>query len=150
MHSLLEGSCSTCKNKEHRATMWGRHQGHGKFRTSILPPLCCASLTADLSPPPSSLIRDKDQFSGEKFGCLGTFVDGSSVLLSQYNGNVSLSKRASSSLASRPVRGWVGNLLVSVGSFPQLVCRHSGWEVVVLHDVLEVKFWHHLKLKDRK
>lgn len=103
-----------------------------------------------ICPLPPRLIRDKDQFSGEKVGCLGTFVDGSSILLSQYNGNVSPSERATSSLASRAMGMRVAgsNSLVSVGSFPQLVRSHSGWEVVVLHDILEVKLGHHLKLKE--
>lgn len=70
MHSRLEGSCSTCKNKEHIVTMWGWHQSHNKRRTSILPCLCCAKLTADqfgrICPPYPCLIRDKDHFSREK------------------------------------------------------------------------------------
>lgn len=55
-------------------------------------------------------------------------MDGSRVSLSQYDGNVFPSERATFSLA----RGALGmsvkgnNSLVSVGSFPQLVCCHSG------------------------
>lgn len=42
------------------------------------------------------------------------------------------------------------NSLVSVRSFPQLVRRHPGREVVVLHHILEVELRHHLKLKKKK
>lgn len=61
-------------------------------------------------------------------------MDSSGILPSQCDGNV-------------PARG--SNSLVSVGSFPQLVRGHSGREVVVLHDVLEVELGDHLKLKGR-
>lgn len=42
------------------------------------------------------------------------------------------------------------NSLVFVGRLPQLVCSHSAREVVVLHDVLEVKIWHQLKLEEQR
>lgn len=42
------------------------------------------------------------------------------------------------------------NSLVFVWRLPQLVCSHSAREVVVLHDVLEVKIWHQLKLEEQR
>jgi len=75
-------------------------------------------------------------------------VEGGSILPSQRNGNASPAERAASSFGER----WRtrANSLVSVGSFPQLVRGHSGREVVVLHDILEVELRHHVKLKKKR
>lgn len=87
-------------------------------------------------------------------GCQGTSLDASRIPLSQqHNGNLSQSEPLTSSL-ERGIVGWgggrcYGHSLFSVGCFPQLVRSDFGREVVVLHDILEVKVRHHLKLGER-
>lgn len=57
--------------------------------------------------------------------------------------------RVSASISQRSPKP-THNSLVLVGRLPQLVRSHSPREVVVLHDVLEVKIWHQLKLEEQR
>lgn len=151
MRSRSEGSCSTCKRKRRKTLrtpmvrLISRSQQIHNIDTA-LPGWLQISCERRLSPPPlawsETMIR-----SAERSWLPGNICGSSSVLLSQCDGNVSLPERAASPLTNGDdVRSYS---LVSVGGFPQLVRSHSGWEVVVLHDILEVKFRHHLELKER-
>lgn len=100
---------------------------------------------SDMPPPSRSLIRDKDQFGGE------TLVAWEHLWTAAVFCWVSTTGMCPRRSVQPPLWkagrwGWGSDSLVSVGSFPQLVRSHSGREVVVLHDVLEVKIWHHLEL----
>lgn len=96
------------------------------------------------SKPPQCLIGDGDQLSGE------TPVARERLGMAAVFRWVSMTGMCSQRNVPPPLREEVrSDSLVPVGSFPQLVCSHSGREVVVLHHILEVKFWLHLKLKKR-
>lgn len=127
-------------------TRWGWHQGQPQSIDaasvrSVRVHLKSVWKHANTDTTPTSrLITDKDQLSGEKPVAWGTFVCEAAVFCW-----VRKMGMCSSGVADEG-----GDSLVSVGCFPQLVCGHPGWEVVVLHYVLEVEFWHHLKLTKRK
>lgn len=167
------GSCSTCKNKRRGrerygggkvgATTWGWHQGQspsaapaegfgsGSTRANTNPP----RRHPDTSTASSRQIRDKDQLSGEKPVAWERLCEAAAFCWVRIKRQCAapvlqmIGSGGCGRLASRHARMCVCVYsLVFVRCFPQLVRRHPGWEIVVLHDVLEVELRHHLELQE--